>query len=46
MQDSRGDPAESSPPWCTEAKQVKSLSAFQHVLGFSSRTTHNQQGLG
>lgn len=45
IQDPRGDPAESSPLWFIEAKQVKSLSAFQHALGFSSRTTRIQQGL-
>lgn len=35
----RRGPAE-RPPWCTETKEVKSLSAFQHALGIRSGTTH------
>lgn len=35
----RRDPAE-TPPWCNETKKVKTLSAFQHALGFSSGTIH------
>lgn len=33
----RTGPAE-RPPWCTETKEVNSLSAFQHALGIRSGT--------